>query len=55
MMLTDFSGYVVIQIIYKPQLVYYLHNIFLFPYVKALCKRATSDTVVSSYVDLSYN
>lgn len=54
-MLTDFSGYVVIQIIYKPQLVYYLHKSFLFPYVKSLFRRATSDTVVSNYIDLSYN
>lgn len=29
-MLTDFSGYDPIQIIYKPQLVYYLHTSFQF-------------------------
>lgn len=33
-LLTDFSGYGPIQIIYKPQLVYYLHTSFLIYWVK---------------------
>lgn len=54
-MLTDFSGYDPIQIIYKPQLVYYLHTSFLFLMLNLYIKRVTSDTVVSSYIDLLCN
>lgn len=35
-LLTDFSGYSPIQIIYKPQLVYYLHKSFLIYQVKSV-------------------
>lgn len=35
-LLTDFSGYSPIQIIYKPQLVYYLHKSFLISQVKSI-------------------
>lgn len=35
-LLTDFSGYGPRQIIYKPQLVYYLHKSFLIYQVKSV-------------------
>lgn len=35
-MLTDFSGHNPLQIIYKPQLVYYLHKSFLVYQVKSV-------------------
>lgn len=39
-LLTDFSGYGPIQIIYKPQLVYYLHKSFLIYRVKSVSSKA---------------
>lgn len=48
-LLTDFSGYSPIQIIYKPQLVYYLHKLFLIFQVKSVSLLMALPLLVSSF------
>lgn len=51
-LLTDFSGYSPIQIIYKPQLVYYLHKLFLIFQVKYVSLLMALPLLVSSFTSL---
>lgn len=51
-LLTDFSGYSPIQIIYKPQLVYYLHKLFLIFQVKSVSLLMALPSLVSSFTSL---
>lgn len=54
-LLTDFSGYSPIQIIYKPQLVYYLHKLLFIFQVKSVSFLMALPLLVSSFTSLLHH